>query len=845
MSSSSNPPPSSSASRSNSARSQPKTTQHWRYRDLLRDSYRPGGSPRQHRNSEHVALGQEHPADARSTTTLDKHRTRNILASDDQLHHDHGSGRHEDIFHEEGDDDYTEEVDPAAGHEEDEAYYLDEDIEIEHDDTHSEDPETRHLARSTFVDYGDISIQGMAFTYFAVGILKMIAVAFCTAAGGSGGFFAPSMIIGGYFGGALGSVLKWISGPHEVNGTYLQLCVLFGMVGFFASSFRLPLTGALCIYELIVASTDDESNIAGSHIVSRLFFPMLVCSIVSFCLSIYMHPQALLERTMEQDGLHNLCFGNGSIDGESSSEDETSTEDSSTSDTKDESAEKEVEGTTDGLTVSSLKSADNKPPESILGLVSKTLLPPELKQSGSSRRQSVDLGQVFRKPLYETGSFAGGSAQQSSRSKNRRSIKGDGTSPEESPDQDTSNTTGSRSSRNASDIPEYLKDTGAGPLTRIRRASHPPASRISKNTSERIVDFYRRNSVDIRKEFEALKANSANLTSTHSTSSKRSYNHVEIPLPDRGAFPLGTGFSSDSAVGTVKTISPSGSISCREAPGYLQSGRAGFGGGTGDAGGDNSPPSVPRELNLGGLPGEDLCSLQHAAVSARHVGGSSSSKQASPMGLPPDDAISVALSIGQVSSGGAGSTVGRGGPAGGPSGAPGGGSNRPEHKRGGKRNTKVNNSTSTMRILENAMKRRGEQKGSDAISSTISSAAGSDGIGVLGGGGSFPGGQPLAPAGGVGGGFARPSGIFHRGRSGSISTTPGQMWRDMKEFRESKAENKWNVLASMSEEDMPPDISHSQRSLNPKPSLSMSSSSQFALPSEIVYPQSVPEEEEN
>lgn len=41
-----------------------------------------------------------------------------------------------------------------------------------------------------------------------------------------------------------------------------------------------------------------------------------------------------------------------------------------------------------------------------MSMVSKTLLPPELMQAGKGRRQSVDLGLVFRKPLYETGSFA-------------------------------------------------------------------------------------------------------------------------------------------------------------------------------------------------------------------------------------------------------------------------------------------------------------------------------------------------------------------------------------------------------------------------------------------------------
>ncbi len=41
----------------------------------------------------------------------------------------------------------------------------------------------------------------------------------------------------------------------------------------------------------------------------KMFFPMLICAIFSFGISIYLHPQALLERQMVQDGLHDLCFG--------------------------------------------------------------------------------------------------------------------------------------------------------------------------------------------------------------------------------------------------------------------------------------------------------------------------------------------------------------------------------------------------------------------------------------------------------------------------------------------------------------------------------------------------------
>lgn len=55
---------------------------------------------------------------------------------------------------------------------------------------------------------------------------------------------------------------------------------------------------------------------------------------------------------------------------------------------------------------------------------------------------------------------------------------------------------------------------------KIRRASHPPTAEAT-NTNARIVEFYRRNSSDLRKEFEALKQSIANPPT--SSSSKRSF----------------------------------------------------------------------------------------------------------------------------------------------------------------------------------------------------------------------------------------------------------------------------------------------------------------------------------
>eukprot|EP00392_Amoebophrya_sp_AT5.2_P004199 g4207.t1 len=648
-------------------------------------------------------------------------------------------------------------------------------------------------------------IGGMACTYFVVGFLKMFAVAVCTAAGGSGGMFAPAMIMGGYFGGGLGSLLKWASGPEDpVNGTYLQLCVLFGMVGFFSASHRLPLTGSLCIYELIVASTDEDKTIAGTYIVSRLFFPMLVCSIVSFCLSIYMHPQALLERTMEQDGLHDLCFGSGEdMDGSDPwavDEDGSDSDSDTESSTEEETADRDGAGTVEGgrQSGSSVKSNEQT---NFMSMVSKTLLPPELMQAGKGRRQSVDLApEDDINDGARGGSSTSGGGSVSGGGKRKPSVKTeDGTDYSE---------------------PVLMTDTEREKL-KIRRASHPPTAEAT-NTNARIVEFYRRNSSDLRKEFEALKQSIANPPT--SSSSKRSF------VPDKNL---------------LKTLhgEERRQNSSKEAPERLQSG-AGHrgGGGTGDSASNqaDSPPVVQRELSLGAPNFDDFLRPRQQ----------------------PDDAISVSLSVHR------GSAIPRNNWAPHDFGGTGSGGTMNLSSQGSKRNTqsvqpnsqtkrntKVS-STSTLRILENAMKRRGNAAmvgpaagpaiAAETASSLSSMTSNSTPDGMI----NLTNNSLSAMAGGGPGGSAnmpRASAAFLRARSGSISTTPGQLW---KELRESRAERGPPNLASTSEEDCMSSYQPvlSQRSIGgPKHSLSMTSlgSSQMALATEIVYPSSVPEEEEN
>ncbi|CAD7942959.1 unnamed protein product [Amoebophrya sp. A120] len=721
----------------------------------------------------------------------------------------------------------------------------------------------RQLGSSTFVDYGDIPISSMALTYFVVGFLKMIAVAVCTAAGGSGGMFAPAMIMGGYFGGGLGSLLKWISDETDpVNGTYLQLCVLFGMVGFFSASHRLPLTGSLCIYELIVASTDEDKTIAGSFIVSRLFFPMLVCSIVSFCLSIYMHPQALLERTMEQDGLHDLCFGPAADSDDDSSEEDDDDDDETDSDSESTSEEKTLDKDKDGGSAESNGKNGSVAGDqaSIMSLVSKTLLPPELMVAGKSRRQSVDLGQVFRKPLYETGSFVTSSAthnmqkdgkrhslkkpKKSNHSSSSPNAEQSAPSAEDGSSQQTG--TNSRNSRNMED-PVTGMDPGSmisqhalaqaqaeKDRLKIRRASHPPTA-SAVNTNARIVEFYQRNSQDLRKEFEALRQATA---TPSSSTSKRSFVPLQILQQRRPSAPDASSISARRA-------------DSKEAPDRIQN-VIRSGGGTGDAGGD-SPPLVHRELSIG-AGSEDVFRARLASAAGSNLSSDyNTSTEGNLSGVTGTS--SMLISRGGILPAGSPSvcavTTSASSQSAGMAGAGAGAANAAANsKRATKRNTKVS-STSTLRILENAMKRRGNAADTASSLSSMGSSAESNALGqgaamVVGSGG----------PGTLGSNVPRPSAMIGRGRSGSISTTPGQLWKDLRESRaerdrsvhlaatleEESNVNSWEMLSNLG-------TNLSQRSIvgGPKHSMSMvsiGSNAPLGIHPEIVYPSAVPEEDE-
>ncbi len=98
---------------------------------------------------------------------------------------------------------------------------------------------------------------------------KTIACCVAFASGGSGGVFAPGLVIGGFF-GVFWGLLMQATGLETTTDNNL-FYVLFGMAGLFSSITRLPLTSVLVVYEM--SHTPFTSQV-------WLTLPMLTCSML-------------------------------------------------------------------------------------------------------------------------------------------------------------------------------------------------------------------------------------------------------------------------------------------------------------------------------------------------------------------------------------------------------------------------------------------------------------------------------------------------------------------------------------------------------------------------------------
>ncbi len=82
-----------------------------------------------------------------------------------------------------------------------------------------------------------------------IGFFKIIATSFTVSSGGSAGVYAPSLIIGGMFGGAFGAIFHILL-PHIILQSDIAPFVLIGMGGFFAGVAKTPISSLLMVSEM-------------------------------------------------------------------------------------------------------------------------------------------------------------------------------------------------------------------------------------------------------------------------------------------------------------------------------------------------------------------------------------------------------------------------------------------------------------------------------------------------------------------------------------------------------------------------------------------------------------------
>eukprot|EP00930_Biecheleria_cincta_P038896 TRINITY_DN2674_c0_g2_i1.p1 TRINITY_DN2674_c0_g2~~TRINITY_DN2674_c0_g2_i1.p1 ORF type:complete len:931 (-),score=130.07 TRINITY_DN2674_c0_g2_i1:349-2850(-) len=127
---------------------------------------------------------------------------------------------------------------------------------------------------------------GIHFLFFALG--KSMALVLGIFVRAPADILEPVLITGGFIGGAVGSLLP--KDPLVGGSDALTPCVIFGMVGLFASCFRFPLTPVVIVLEI----TGVESY--------TIILPAALCAFTAVTCSNWCFP-ALLDDVLLQDGI--------------------------------------------------------------------------------------------------------------------------------------------------------------------------------------------------------------------------------------------------------------------------------------------------------------------------------------------------------------------------------------------------------------------------------------------------------------------------------------------------------------------------------------------------------------
>jgi len=118
----------------------------------------------------------------------------------------------------------------------------------------------------------------------AIVFIKVIAMALTSGSGGVGGIFAPSLFVGGIFGGVFGEIINQLPFVNiPVNAT-----ALVGMSGVMAGVMHAPLTGIFLIAEF-----------TGGY---SLFTPLIITATVSYLTIMYFEPHSIYTKRLAERG---------------------------------------------------------------------------------------------------------------------------------------------------------------------------------------------------------------------------------------------------------------------------------------------------------------------------------------------------------------------------------------------------------------------------------------------------------------------------------------------------------------------------------------------------------------
>lgn len=115
------------------------------------------------------------------------------------------------------------------------------------------------------------------FTWLvALTILKIIATCLTIGSGGSGGLFAPSLLIGASTGGALGYVINWVGLAPSASPAHYAVV---GMAAMIAAGSHAPLTGILLVYEITQRY--------------EIILPLMFTAVIASFIGRVLHPDSL------------------------------------------------------------------------------------------------------------------------------------------------------------------------------------------------------------------------------------------------------------------------------------------------------------------------------------------------------------------------------------------------------------------------------------------------------------------------------------------------------------------------------------------------------------------------